>query len=40
MSAKGFEDAFSLLDRAAAEGKLSPGAVQNIRRWLTEPRYA
>lgn len=25
---------------AGAEGKLSPGAVENLRRWLTESRYA
>ncbi len=34
------EDYLALLDRAAAEGKLSPGAVKNLRVWLTEPRYA
>ncbi len=28
------------LAEAAAAGKLSPGAVANIRKWLTEPRYA
>ena len=28
------------LDSAAADGKLSAGAVENIRAWLTEPRYA
>lgn len=32
--------ALSQLDSAAAAGKLSPTAVQNIRVWLTEPRYA
>lgn len=30
----------TLLDQAATEGKLSPGAVENIRIWLTEARYA
>ncbi|MCR4415996.1 MAG: phospho-sugar mutase, partial [Thermoguttaceae bacterium] len=34
------EDYLALLDQAAAEGKLSPGAVKNLRAWLTEPRYA
>ncbi len=28
------------LDAAATDGKLSPGAVENIRAWLTEPRYS
>ena len=28
------------LSAAEADGKLSPGAVENIRIWLTEPRYA
>ena len=28
------------IDTAAAEGKLSAGAVTNLRAWLTEPRYA
>lgn len=28
------------LEQAAAEGKLSPGALKNIRIWLTDPRYA
>ena len=28
------------LNSAAADGKLSAGAVQNIRVWLTEPRYS
>ena len=28
------------LEAAAAENRLSAGAVQNIRRWLTESRYA
>ncbi len=32
--------ALSLLDQAAAERKLSPGAVNNVREWLTEPYYA
>lgn len=30
----------TLLDSAARENKLSAGAVQNIRAWLTEPRYS
>lgn len=32
--------ALQTLDRAAQEGKISTGAVPNIRAWLTEPRYA
>jgi len=28
------------LQQAAAEGKLSEGAVENVRAWLSEPRYA
>jgi phosphoglucomutase/phosphomannomutase len=32
--------ALAQLDQAAAQQKLSPGAVSNIRQWLTEPRYA
>ena len=28
------------LDQAAGEGRLTPGAVKNIRSWLVEPRYA
>ncbi len=31
--------ALTLLDEAARQEKLSPGAVTNIRVWLTEPRY-
>jgi len=31
--------ALASLSAAAAEGKLSEGAVENIRAWLTEPRY-
>ncbi len=34
------QDALGLLEQGAAAGKLSPGAVENIRKWLTEPRYA
>jgi len=30
----------SRIKSAAAEGKLSPGAVENLRAWLTQPRYA
>jgi phosphoglucomutase/phosphomannomutase len=32
--------ALAKLDLASQTGKLSRGAVPNIRRWLTEPRYA
>lgn len=32
--------ALTHLQRAAAEGAISPMAVENIRVWLTEPRYA
>jgi phosphomannomutase len=32
--------ALELLQQAAAEGRLTPTAVQNITAWLTEPRYA
>ena len=37
-----FDSATALAQLAAAEGErlLSPGAVKNIRVWLTEPRYA
>src|SRR4029453_4450695 len=28
------------LDEAVAAGNLTPSAAENIRRWLTEPRYA
>ncbi len=34
------QQALAALDKAASENKLSPGAVTNIRVWLTEPRYA
>ena len=33
------DTALARLDAAAKEQKLSDGAVQNIRKWLTEPRY-
>ena len=33
-------DALKILDSAAAEGKLSPKAVENIRTWLTAPYLA
>ncbi|MEE3372440.1 MAG: phospho-sugar mutase [Planctomycetota bacterium] len=33
-------DALALLAEADRSGVLSPGAVQNIRRWLSEPHYA
>jgi phosphoglucomutase/phosphomannomutase len=32
--------ALTQLDEAAAAGKLSAGAVENVRLWLTEDRYA
>ncbi len=32
--------ALAQLDQAARDGKLSDGAVENIRTWLSEPRYA
>lgn len=32
--------ALSQLDEGAKSAKLSAGAVENIRKWLTEPRYA
>ena len=35
-----FDDALSRLDPAVAEEKLTPSAAANIRRWLTEARYA
>ena len=31
--------AVSQVEAAAAEGNLSPGAAENLRIWLTEPRY-
>ena len=34
------QQTLALLDEAAGQQKLSPGAVTNIRVWLTEPRYA
>jgi phosphomannomutase len=34
------EKALRQIDTAAAEGKLSQSAAENIRAWLTEPRYA
>ena len=34
------EQALVKLDAAAAAKKLSSGAVDNIRQWLTQPRYA
>lgn len=39
-SALDASDALSLLAEADRAGVLSPGAVQNIRRWLSEPYYA
>jgi phosphoglucomutase/phosphomannomutase len=32
--------ALAQLEAAAAEGRLSAGAVKNVRAWLDEPRYA
>jgi phosphomannomutase len=39
---QGFDVSAALdrLETAAAAGKLSTGAVENIRKWLIEPRYA
>jgi len=34
------QTAISQVDRAAAEKKVSATAVENIRIWLTDPRYA
>src|SRR5688572_29257804 len=34
------QSAVSLLEAAVAEQKLTPSAAANIRKWLTEPRYA
>jgi len=34
------QTALNQVEAAAAEGKLSAGAVANLRAWLTEPRYA
>ena len=33
-------DALTQVQQAADAGKLTKGAVANLRRWLTEPRYA
>ncbi len=33
-------EAISKLEAAASQGKLSASAVENIRKWLSEPRYA
>src|SRR5881394_1355827 len=33
-------NALAELDSAAARNQLSPSAAANIRKWLTEPRYA
>jgi phosphomannomutase len=33
-------ESLAVLDKAGQDGNLSPGAVENIRRWLTEPSYA
>jgi len=31
---------FARVEQAAADGKISPSAVEHLRSWLTEPRYA
>src|SRR5262245_48806124 len=33
-------EALARLQAAAAEKKITPGALLNIQAWLTEPRYA
>src|SRR5262245_31303861 len=33
-------DILQRIEKAQAEGRLSAGAVRNLRVWLTEPRYA
>ncbi|HLA84596.1 MAG TPA: phospho-sugar mutase [Thermoguttaceae bacterium] len=33
-------NALEQITAAGEQGKLSPGAVENLRRWLVEPRYA
>ncbi|MCH8839495.1 MAG: phospho-sugar mutase [Planctomycetes bacterium] len=35
-----YESILSQVEQAAAEGLISDSAVDNIRNWLTEPRYA
>jgi len=30
----------SLAEQATADGKMTPGALENIKSWLTEPKYA
>lgn len=34
------QTALTKVEQAAAEGKITAGAAENIRVWLTEPRYA
>ncbi|MBM4000539.1 MAG: phospho-sugar mutase [Planctomycetes bacterium] len=34
------DEALGILEQGSAEGRLTTGAVSNIRRWLTEPRFA
>lgn len=34
------QTALAQIERAAAAGKLSPGAVKNLKTWLTDRRYA
>jgi phosphomannomutase len=33
------DQAIELVERAGGEGRLSQGAVANLRKWLSEPRY-
>ena len=35
-----YENILSQVEQAAAEGRISDSAVDNIRNWLTEARYA
>jgi phosphoglucomutase/phosphomannomutase len=37
---KTFAELLAIVDRAAADGKITPAAVTNLKIWLTEPRYA
>jgi phosphomannomutase len=39
-AAPAIQEALRQLEPAAEAGKLTPAAAQNIRAWLTEPRYA
>ncbi|MGE3776040.1 MAG: phospho-sugar mutase, partial [Pirellulaceae bacterium] len=40
MSTLALPDALAQLAAATSSGKITPGADQNIRQWLSEPRYA